>query len=206
MFEDFRSALTGASRELIPTQPNSLRLVGVSTHAGTLPGQQQDTRTWRRWIVLLSFALAAAILATFLTGPIHQSFAATSASENCSTRPIAAWCNGQDPIDSGCASDAQTVGQSLIVDDANNVFGRLEIRYSKTCNSYWGRAFSYLPHLRLAIDVRDLGYTNPQGSYEGAAPEVYSNMFFGSRPGIGVQVIGTNDRTNPSVYIPGVHG
>lgn len=50
-------------------------------------------------------------------------------------------CNGQDPEVMGCAADAFTMASAPIHDAYNNTnVGTVDIRYSPTCKTNWGRA------------------------------------------------------------------
>jgi len=134
-----------------------------------------------------------ALLATVLAGPTQKSFAASAFSGETCLTVIASLkvkdCDGQDPIGNHCASDAQTVGlqQPFIDPITGHQAGYLEMRFSLKCQTYWGRAFSFVPNSQIHILVVDL--TNQENnvnnsSYTGPAPEIYSNMFYGAKPTI----------------------
>ena len=171
--------------------------------------QQVSCAHWWRRGLLWGGALLAILFATFVFAPLaHHSDAASAFTQTCRNAPVedkALACNGQDPILNNCISGATTLDPTPIFNAAHQQIGRLEIRYSAVCGTYWGRAFTSLPNVYLALAIREL-LTNPGGQYEGPAPEIYGNMFYGFQPGISVQVVGTTDRTPPNVYIPGAHG
>lgn len=169
------------------------------------PGQLLKAR-WGRWLFLCC-ALFALLLATFTIGPIQHSFAASAAPQTClnaSMRNKAQACNGQDPILSHCVSGAKTILQIPILNDAEQQVGRLEIRFSAVCQTYWGRAFTSLPNVRIVIALQELS-SDPAGQYEGPAPEVYSNMYYGAQPGFDVKIFGTPNHTPPSASIAGTN-
>ena len=61
-------------------------------------------------------------------------------------------CNGLDPIATGCASDAITVP----VDGGTVSFrtGTIELRYSPTCGTNWGRVTSSVGNAQLTVSIR----------------------------------------------------
>lgn len=76
------------------------------------------------------------------------------------------WCSGQDPAATGCAADAVTFSAV----DAYN--GRLELRWSPTCKTEWGRytqypsgSFTTGEEAPMAITaVQDTGYEQSLGA------------------------------------------
>ncbi|MFI7172251.1 DUF2690 domain-containing protein [Rhodococcoides fascians] len=48
-------------------------------------------------------------------------------------------CWGQDPMAMHCDDDAQTVAQDGVVDEVGSEWGLIQLRYSPSCNAYWGR-------------------------------------------------------------------
>lgn len=62
-------------------------------------------------------------------------------------------CDGQDPNVSGCSSGANTTSYAYLRDPNNNVVGLLELRYSPTCGTNWGRVTSYIGSKNMFTDV-----------------------------------------------------
>lgn len=171
-----------------------------------LPPDQPPRARWRKG-TFLCCALFALLLAMLLFGPLHHSFAASAALQPCLHAPLhdkSMDCDGQDPILSHCVSNVITALQVPILNTAGLQVGHLDMRFSPVCQTYWGRAFTWLPHVRLLIVVREL-LPDPAAQYEGPAPEVYSNMYSGAQPGIEVHVLATPDRTPPSASIAGAN-
>jgi len=136
--------------------------------------------------VLGAFFLLAG-LCTLL--PVQKSYAATRATP-CLTAPEtqkAQDCDGNDPILEQCVTDAHTTDHVFIT-DGKRVIGRLELRFSRACGTYWGRVFSFLPQVFLSIHVRDLAsFPANVRSFSGRFVEIYSNMFWFNQPTIDTQ-------------------
>ncbi|MFF1906449.1 DUF2690 domain-containing protein [Kitasatospora sp. NPDC058218] len=79
--------------------------------------------------VRILFGLAAA--ATALTGLAAPT--ASAATTQVTAGCYGYSCNGQDPVDMGCNTDAYTVES---VDSAK---GKIELRYSSSCRANWAR-------------------------------------------------------------------
>jgi hypothetical protein len=61
-------------------------------------------------------------------------------------------CNGLDPIATGCASDAIIV----TVTGGTTTFstGTIQLRYSPTCGTNWGRVISSVGNAQLTVSIR----------------------------------------------------
>ncbi|MFJ2576206.1 DUF2690 domain-containing protein [Kitasatospora aureofaciens] len=56
----------------------------------------------------------------------------------------AAAYDGQDPISAGCAGDAITAQETQIWDGYTNKYdGKIQLRYSPSCRTVWGRVIAY---------------------------------------------------------------
>ncbi|MFJ8435528.1 DUF2690 domain-containing protein [Kitasatospora sp. NPDC094019] len=77
--------------------------------------------------ILFGLAVAATAL-TGLAAPT-ASAAVTRATAGC----YGSSCNGKDPVDMGCNTDAYTV------ESAYSAKGTIELRYSPSCRSNWAR-------------------------------------------------------------------
>lgn len=78
---------------------------------------------------LLSIFSVFAFLAIGLFGFSSDAFAATPGEH----------LTGTDPISTGCSADAQTVRSNYIKDSNGTNLALLELRYSPTCRTAWGR-------------------------------------------------------------------
>jgi hypothetical protein len=88
----------------------------------------------------------------------------------CAQAPTAEHCNNQDPELQGCAADAETIGQATIFENGFAI-GRVERRWSLTCQSWWGRVFDDRPdsHADMSIEIA--------GTTTSAAPTFVSNQY-----------------------------
>lgn len=48
-------------------------------------------------------------------------------------------CNGTDPGQTGCSADGRTVAYTNIVNSSGTAVGRVELRWSPTCQTNWSR-------------------------------------------------------------------
>lgn len=57
-------------------------------------------------------------------------------------------CDDRDPVSSQCAdATSYTVTQANITDSSGDVIGLVEVRFSPTCNTNWGRITGYGPYV-----------------------------------------------------------
>ncbi len=95
-------------------------------------------------------------------------------------------CNGLDPIATGCAGDAITVTTTGGADDAITVTttggtvsfrtGTIQLRYSPTCGTNWGRVLSSVGNTQLTVSIR-----RDDGRFyftEGSGTRLWSPMVF----------------------------
>ncbi len=61
-------------------------------------------------------------------------------------------CNGLDPISTGCALDAITV--SITGGAVSFRTGTIQLRYSPTCGTNWGRVFSSVGNTQMTVSIR----------------------------------------------------
>jgi Protein of unknown function (DUF2690) len=108
---------------------------------------------------LLAIALAVTLFgATALAGFPVASAHAANAQVTCSGNG----CNGLDPEKTGCAADAFTV-QTAVFSDSY-----VQLRYSPTCGTNWGRVYSRVGPANLIIRsqrIDGLSYTFSGGKF-----------------------------------------
>ena len=86
---------------------------------------------------------------------IHQGFPpfattahAATVNSSCATTKGAqpALCERQDPIEQGCATDAQTLDLQTVFQDhlQTKPLGEVELRHSPTCKTYWIRTTAFV--------------------------------------------------------------
>lgn len=87
-------------------------------------------------------------------------------------------CNGQDPIATGCNSDAYTVTSANIKNLQNQVVGRVDLRWSPTCQTNWARAVSNVGSTNMFVVLLDCNYNEISGTYYQLAgtTSVYGDM------------------------------
>lgn len=61
-------------------------------------------------------------------------------------------CNGLDPVSTGCARDAITV--TTTGGTVSFRTGTIQLRYSPTCGTNWGRVFSSVGNTQLTVSIR----------------------------------------------------
>lgn len=61
-------------------------------------------------------------------------------------------CNGHDPVSTGCARDAITV--SITGGTVKFRTGTIQLRFSPTCGTNWGRVFSNIGNTQLTVSIR----------------------------------------------------
>ncbi len=136
--------------------------------------------------MLVAVLLAAGVV--LLTGPrlSPRALAASLqqvAGMTCAQAPTAQHCMNQDPELQGCAADAETIGQAAIREDGV-IIGRVERRYSPTCQSWWGRVFDDRAGSQANIFITIAG-TTLSASPSFASPSyriLYSSMVFDATP------------------------
>jgi len=79
-------------------------------------------------------------------------------------------------------ADAQTLQAIPIQQGGGGVtIGELEVRFSRTCNSYWGRTISFIVGV-AETDVLQPFQEKVVGPFRGSVQETYTDMAFGSAP------------------------
>ncbi len=104
----------------------------------------------RFFTLLVPAALLAALLAA--SGGIARTYASAAQHQLPHVTCIGNGCNGLDPVATGCARDAFTVGTSG--GTASFGTGSIELRYSPTCGTNWGRVLSAVGNTRLTVSIR----------------------------------------------------
>jgi hypothetical protein len=91
-------------------------------------------------------------------------------------------CDGQDPVQTGCVNGAYTVATDDIYDNNGAVIGRVDLRYSPTCETNWTRTISYIgPQTLDAVVTRDdIGYH--LNEYLDNVTNVYTDMIYAPSP------------------------
>ncbi|KRD81485.1 MULTISPECIES: DUF2690 domain-containing protein [Priestia] len=51
--------------------------------------------------------------------------------------------DGSDPVSTGCANDAVTKSYSYIGDSHDNIYGKVELKWSAKCKTSWGKIKLY---------------------------------------------------------------
>jgi hypothetical protein len=120
-------------------------------------------------VVLFAGGLAFLTLPGFspraLAASLQQAAGAT-----CAPAPTAQHCNNQDPEFQGCAADAKTIGQADIKENGVTI-GRVERRWSLTCQSWWGRVFDFRAGSQANMFITIAGTTLS------ASPTFVSNQY-----------------------------
>lgn len=91
-------------------------------------------------------------------------------------------CNGRDPSAMGCDVDAITRTVAYIRNSAGATVGRVELRFSPSCNAKWSRVFNYINYSTTAW-MSDSS-PNPMiigGTWvtSSSSNHLHGNMFFG---------------------------
>lgn len=110
---------------------------------------------------LRKLALALVVLASLFGMAAHSAPSASADALPGGVTCYGDYCSGQDPVTTGCAADAVTV-EAVQLDDGA---GRLELRWSATCQTEWARWQQYPTGWCLncaplsLVAVQDTGYT-----------------------------------------------
>lgn len=200
-------ALPTPARQPVAHSPSTWR---VPDFAGISCSHRTQLVTWlkrpfiQRLLLLIVLALVALSLGNWLLSSSHTSFAQTTSFEVCAAalgQQKAHLCTGADPVQGGCAADAQTITH-LPIRMGNQQIGLGELRYSPQCQTDWGRGFSYLPGTTVSVFIADPTSTY-NALYISQGPEAYSNMVFGKVPIVIVGVVFSPQRS-VSVQVAGV--
>jgi hypothetical protein len=104
----------------------------------------------RFFILLLPVMLLIALFGTF--SQVATSYAHTAQPQRPHVTCSGAGCNGLDPEATGCANDAYTV--KVKGGTVSFRTGRIELRYSPTCGTNWGRVTSTIGSAQLTVSIR----------------------------------------------------
>lgn len=87
-------------------------------------------------------------------------------------------CNGKDPIAMGCSNDAYTVTSADIKNGSGQTIGRVDLRWSPSCQTNWGRVVSYVGSANLFVMLTDCSRNEISGTYYQLAgtTSVYGDM------------------------------
>ena len=90
-------------------------------------------------------------------------------------------CDGQDPVQTGCANSAYTIASDYIY-RLGIVIGRVDLRYSPTCETNWTRTISYMgpQTLDAVVTEEDIGYH--LNEYLDNVTNVYTDMIYAPSP------------------------
>ena len=105
----------------------------------------------RRFFRLLLSATVLAALFTTYAG-VSRIFASTAQPQLPHVTCSGNGCNGLDPVTTGCARDAvsvKTTGGTVSFRT-----GTIELRYSPTCGTNWGRVLSTVGNTQLTVSIR----------------------------------------------------
>src|SRR5216110_3493193 len=123
----------------------------------------------RKRLILSGLLIVSILTGTFvLIGSLRPFHASAASATTCVQAPTAEHCNNQDPIAQGCVADAQIRGDETI-EYFNVNIGDVQLRYSPSCQSWWGRVFDY----RIAANT-------PLGLQVGGNPMVSAPPTFAS--------------------------
>lgn len=104
----------------------------------------------------------------------------------CASDPTASHCTNQDPMQQGCAKDAQTLAYAKISNLQGKLLATVERRYSPTCHSEWGRITEPLDEKEpLTILIGKLPLQATPG------PVAFSNMVFVPNLSVASAITGT---------------
>ncbi len=165
--------------EVGPSNPPSLALLSDSEPAISLTSPQQppqQRRNLSRGKTILLTILALLIIgssgffyyaAVFNPAQLRTQANATATEQAIATateqaiatatgQPIATCpgngCNGLDPVSTGCARDGITVRTTGGTVSFRT--GTIQLRYSPTCGTNWGRVFSIVGNTQLTVSIR----------------------------------------------------
>ncbi len=95
----------------------------------------------------------------------------------CASSPSSENCDSKDPQEQGCGGDAYTVtgGTADIKDNNGAVIGRVELRYSKTCQSNWSRVTSNIGAASLSGTINREGGGSYSAKFDNV-PSMYTDM------------------------------
>src|SRR6266566_2975920 len=105
----------------------------------------------RRFFTLLISAMLLAALFAAYTG-VARTFASTAQLQLPHVTCSGNGCNGLDPISTGCARDAITV--TTTGGSVSFRTGTIQLRYSPTCGTNWGRVLSSVGTTLLTVSIR----------------------------------------------------
>ncbi len=102
-------------------------------------------------LFLFSTALLVALLGIMAFAGVGTAAASTTLRSHPLVTCSANGCNGKDPAVTGCSADAYTVQTAVL----STAF--VQLRYSRTCKTNWGRVISRvdLAHLYVRVDRID---------------------------------------------------
>lgn len=126
--------------------------------------------TTRRTIALGGTLL---VLGTLLTAPTAAAVPSTTAASACKTNPSDNTCDGVDPQTSGCAADAYTVSGGTATGPA----GTVELRYSPSCKTNWGRVLQPNGNITVFV-IREDGASRYSVEYNWPTTPIWSPMLY----------------------------
>jgi hypothetical protein len=120
--------------------------------------------------------IAGAVTAIMLAFPVAVVATATPAS---AASCFGAYCEGQDPVDTGCSADAVTVATAAITNSSGNVIGRVDLRWSNSCETNWTRTVSYIGGQQLV--AQSIALSDQYSTYEDliGVSTIWTNMIYG---------------------------
>jgi Protein of unknown function (DUF2690) len=87
-------------------------------------------------------------------------------------------CDGKDPVVMGCSGDAYTVTSADIRSANGQTIGRVDLRWSPSCRTNWGRTVSYVGSTNLFVMLTYCNNSEVPGTYYQlpGTTSVYGNM------------------------------
>lgn len=91
-------------------------------------------------------------------------------------------CDGRDPIQAGCASDAYTAISDYIYNSVGNAVARVDLRYSPSCGTNWARTVSLIgpQHIDAVVTRNDIALHYDEYLYN--VTNVYTDMIYAPSP------------------------
>lgn len=132
------------------------------------------------YLVLASMIILIVLVSVLALGPGHHALAAHLSFNTCRNalpQEKVALCNGSDPIGGSCAQDAITRGNEQPIWLGNQRVGLAQVRYSPSCQTAWGRGFSFVPGTTLVVYLPALGIGDA-ASFLALSSSIYSNMVY----------------------------
>lgn len=131
------TVFTGAAATAVAFAPSALAAPArAQTHGHPAPTHRAARRTKQMRKSMLAGAAFALLTSSILIGAAPRADAATTCSGT--------HCNGQYASNTTCVNGAYVVDDSQYYDTYGTLVGDLQLKYSPSCRTTWGRVISYL--------------------------------------------------------------